>query len=265
MANETFTIVYADGAAAMGLVYTDTVAIGGVTIPNVPVQVVTNATDDFAPGDMDGMMGLGYQGGNNMCKPRQCKQLLDSAVISEGMEAVFTADLQPDGGSYDFGYIDPSKYVGEVAYTPILGARSGSWDFAAGSYFINGKLGRGGYDMGYAIMDTGTSLLYLQEDVVREFYEHVPSARFDSSTAVWTFHCSETPPDFSVKIAGVRFVVPGKALIYAPAASDDTVNCMGGIQSMGKDSGSIFGDVFMKHFFVIFDANKRRIGVAKQR
>lgn len=51
-------------------------------------------------------------------------------------DPVFTADLKKAApGSYDFGFIDNSKYTGSIAYTPVDNSQ-GVWGFTADSYSI---------------------------------------------------------------------------------------------------------------------------------
>ena len=67
----------------------------------------------------------------------------------------------------------------------------------------------------------------------------------------------------SVDIGGTTFTVPGSELNFQPLG-DGSGNCVGGIQQNDGLPGSIFGDVFMKNFFVVFDLGNNQIGVANQ-
>lgn len=171
------------------------------------------------------------------------------------MEPIFTADLQPGGGSYDFGIINSSKYIGEVTYTPVLAKRPAYWDFEAGSYSIGGHNGGGPEQIGCSIMSTGISPWYLPESATKAFYGSVPSAYYDASSAAWGLHCNNTPPDFCVQLGGVDFMVPRAALVFAPLDKDGE-SCVCGILQVFDDGMIIFGDKFMKHFSFVFDMGK---------
>ncbi|KAK2814347.1 hypothetical protein FQN49_008212 [Arthroderma sp. PD_2] len=69
-------------------------------------------------------------------------------------------------------------------------------------------------------------------------------------------------PDFTLSIGGYNAVVPGKFINYQPI---DGSTCFGGLQSGGSIGGpNIFGDVFLKSQFVVWDTQGPRIGFAPQ-
>lgn len=60
-----------------------------------------------------------------------------------------------------------------------------------------------------------------------------------------------------------KAVTPGKYIKMA-AVGDDESTCFGGIQSSDGMEFSIFGDVFLKNQYVVFDAEGPRLGFAPQ-
>ncbi|KAF2165915.1 hypothetical protein M409DRAFT_66870 [Zasmidium cellare ATCC 36951] len=251
---ETWSITYGDGSGSSGVVYADTVVVGGATVTSQAVEAATSVSSTFTSGNSDGLLGLGYESGNT-CTPSQCQTFFGN-FQSSASSALFTADLQSSGGSYDFGYIDASKYSGSITYVPTLQQNPSYWDFTADSD-ANGNA------IGYSIMDTGTSLWYLPSASVSGYYANVPSAQDSSSAGGYVFSCDESLPDFSVGIGGTTFTVPGAALNFQPLG-DGSGDCFGGLQVDDGLPGSIFGDVFMKNFFVVFDLGNNQVGVASQ-
>lgn len=254
--NQTWSILYGDGTGAEGIVYADKIIVGGATVTSQAVEAATSIASQFISQAGDGFLGLGFEDGNT-CSPDQCETFFGN-LMKSSPEPLFTADLQPDGGSYDFGYIDKSKYVGEIAYVDVLHESPAYWDFTAGIYSVGGKSG----SIGDSIMDTGTSIWYLPEDATNDFYGSFNSS-YDENEGAYVYSCDETPPDFSVEIGNTTFVVPGSAINFGPVG-DGTENCIGGIQYSDLLPGSIFGDMFMKNFFVVFNQGTEQIGVAKQ-
>lgn len=253
---ETWSIGYGDGSGASGTVYADTVVVGGATVTSQAVEAATSVSAGFAGGASDGLLGLGYESGNT-CSPSPCQTFFGN-LMSSTDSPLFTADLQTNGGSYDFGYIDSSKYSGDITYIDVLRENPSYWDFTAGDYSVGSSSG----SVGYAIMDTGTSLWYLPQGAVSDFYNSFGGS-YDSNQGLYVFPCDTTPSDMSVDMGGTTFTVPGSALNYQPA-NDGTGNCIGGIQYSQSLPGSIFGDVFMKNFFVVFNLGTNQIGVAEQ-
>jgi aspergillopepsin I len=99
------------------------------------------------------------------------------------------------------------------------------------------------------IVDTGTTLMLLADDTVDSYYANT-GATYDDSQGGYIYPCSTTLPDFSIQIEGYTATVPGSDIAFAQV--DDT-NCFGGIQSRGSNPFSIYGDVFLKSQYVVFD------------
>lgn len=258
----SWNIGYGDGSGASGTVYADKVVVGGVTATSQAVEAATSVSAQFSQDeDNDGLLGLAFSSINTV-KPQQQTTFFDT-VKSTLAKPLFTVDLKHGtAGTYDFGYIDSSKYTGSIAYTSVS-TSNGFWEFQAGGY-STGSSAVGG-SIGDAIMDTGTSLLYLPSSVVSSYYSKISGAKNDQTQGGYTFPCSATPPNFNVAIGGKTFTVPGSYIKYAP--TDNTGRtCFGGIQPNTGIGFTIFGDMFMKAVFVVFDqtTSSPRLGVAAQ-
>jgi len=199
----------------------------------------------------DGLLGLAFSSINTV-KPTKQTTFFDT-VKSSLAKPLFAVDLKAGApGTYDFGYIDSSKYKGSITYVPVSTA-NGFWEFTAGS------------GVGDSIADTGTSLLYLPDSVVDSYYSKVSGAKYDSQQGGYTFPCSTTLPNYNQVIGGATYTVPGKYINYAPIDSTGRT-CFGGIQSSDGIGFNIFGDVFLKAVYVIFDQSQSspRLGFAAQ-
>ena len=140
----------------------------------------------------------------------------------------------------------------------------GFWQFTAGGYSVGTSTTTSG-SIGTAIADTGTTLLYLPSAVVTAYYKQVSGATYNSQQGGYTFKCSATLPNFNVAIGGATYTVPGSYINYTPIDSAGTT-CFGGIQANTGIGFSIFGDIFLKSVFAVFDETQSspRIGFAKQ-
>ena len=112
-------------------------------------------------------------------------------------------------------------------------------------------------------IDTGTTLLLLEDTIVSDYYKKVDGAQNDDSAGGYVFPCDADLPDFTVTIGSYDAVVPGKHIKYAPVSTGSS-NCFGGIQSNSGIGFSIFGDIFLKSQYVVFDAEGPRLGFAAQ-
>jgi len=238
---ETWNISYGDGSGASGVVYSDKVVVGPVTATSQSVEAATSVSSSFTQDtDNDGLLGLAYPN-INTCAPKQCQTFFQT-VQSSLPQKVFTATLKHGKpGSYDFGFIDSTKYTGALTYTPVT--QQQYWMFKATTYSVGGTTYT--TNIGSSIADTGTTLWYLPSAVVSNYYSKVSGAKNSAAAGGWIFPCSATLPNFVVTIGGAQHTVPGSLINYAPYSS---TQCFGGIQPNTGIGFSIFGDIFLSKF-----------------
>jgi len=161
-------------------------------------------------------------------------------------------------GTYDFGFIDSSKYTGSLTYASVT-TRQGFWEFSLSGYAVgSGSFKSSSID---GIADTGTTLLYLPSSVVSAYYAQVSGAKNDLNAGGYTFPCSASLPAFTFGVGSARIVVPSEYINYAPYTGS---TCFGGIQSSSGIGINIFGDVALKSAYVVFDSTGPRIGWASK-
>jgi aspergillopepsin I len=242
-------------------VYADKVVVGPVTATSQAVEAATQVSAQFTQDvDNDGLLGLAFSSINTV-RPTSQLTFFDS-VKSTLKAKLFAVDLKKGAaGTYDFGYIDTSKYTGAITYVPVQSS-SGFWQFTASGYSVGSSTTTSG-SIGTAIADTGTTLLLIPAAAVKAYYAKVSGAKYDSTQGGYVFPCSASLPNFNVNIGGKVFVVPGSYINFAPV---DGSSCYGGIQSNDGIGMSIFGDVFLKSVYAIFDQTQSspRLGFAAQ-
>lgn len=246
----TWNITYGDGSSSSGNVYTDTVTVGQTTFANQAVELAEQVSDQFTQdAGNDGLLGLAFSSINTV-KPKQQLTFFDN-VKSSLSAPLFTADLQKGKpGTYAFGAIDDSAHTGEITYVDVDNSQ-GFWGFSADGYTVGNTNGGAISD---AIADTGTTLLLVDDSVVSDYYSGVDGAQNDQQQGGYTYPCSTTLPDISFTIGGYKATVPGSYVNYAPTDSSGTT-CFGGIQSNSGIGFSIFGDIFLKSQFVVFNGD----------
>ncbi|KAL2195550.1 aspartic peptidase domain-containing protein [Corynascus similis CBS 632.67] len=256
----TWQISYGDGSSSSGNVYTDTVDVGGLTVPSQAVEAATKVSDEFTSDfNNDGLLGLGFSSINTV-QPVAQKTFFDNA--KDKLDApVFTADLKASApGHFNFGYIDHGAYTGTITYTSV-DSSDGFWAWTSPGYAVGSGSFKSTTIQGIA--DTGTSLLLLPSSVVSAYYGQVSGARYDSIQGGYTLPCSGTVPDFAFGVGdnNTTITVPGDYVRYA--ATDSTgLTCFGGIQADTGIGFSIYGDVALKAAFVVFDGGKQQLGWA---
>ncbi|KAF2466381.1 Asp-domain-containing protein [Lindgomyces ingoldianus] len=257
----SWKISYGDGSGASGTVYADKVVVGGVTATSQAVEAATSVSTQFQQDrDTDGLLGLAFSSINTV-KPTAAKTFFDN-VKANLASPVFAVTLKYHAaGTYDFGFLDSTKYTGDITYTSVK-TTNGFWEFTSTGYAVgSGSTTTASID---AIADTGTTLLYLPSAVVKAYYAKVTSAQNSNTYGGWVFPCSTTLPDFTLVIGGSKQVVPGKHINYAPVQTGSTT-CYGGIQDNTGIGFSIFGDIFLKSKYVVHEMSSTpRIGFAQQ-
>ncbi|CRG86996.1 aspergillopepsin I [Talaromyces islandicus] len=253
----SWDISYGDGSSAKGSVYKDVVTVGGVTFDKQAVEAASSVSSEFTQDtSIDGLLGLAFSSINTV-SPTPQKTFFDN-VKSSLDKPLFVAILKHNAaGSYDFGFTDDSKYTGEIAYTDVDSSQ-GFWSFTADSYSIGGEDAGSSID---GIADTGTTLVLLDDDVVEAYYDSIDSAQYDDSQGGYVFDCDADVPEFAITIGDYTATIPGEYINFASAGSN---TCFGGIQSNSGIGFSIFGDVFLKSQYVVFDASGPQIGFAAQ-
>ncbi|KAI4253852.1 MAG: hypothetical protein LQ352_003436 [Teloschistes flavicans] len=250
----TWKISYGDGSGASGNVYTDTVKVGSTTVSGQAVELAQQISAQFANDiDNDGLLGLAFDSINTV-QPNKQKTFFSNAKASLSAP-LFTANLKKGKpGTYTFGYIDSAQHSGAITYVPVNTA-NGFWEFTCNGYAIgSGAFTSLSID---SIADTGTTLLYLPSSVVTAYYAKVSGAKYDSTQGGYTFPCSATLPSITLGIGSYKAVVPGSYINFAPVTSS---TCFGGIQSNTGIGFSIFGDIFLKSQFVVFQASPLQLG-----
>lgn len=256
----TWQITYGDGSGASGDVYTDDVEVGGIVVKGQAVELASNISEQFSQDTTnDGLLGLSFSSINTV-QPKAQTTWFDSAV-QQGLfdKNLFTVDLKHNApGSYDFGFIDNSKYDGDIVYTDIKSSQ-GFWEFTGTGYSIgDGEFTESSID---AIADTGTTLLLMDDSIVSAYYKQVDGAQMDQTQGGYVFDCSVELPDFTLGIGDGKSTIPG-TLMSLGGVGDGSNNCFGGLQSNEGIGLSIYGDVWLKAVLAIFDADNNQFGYA---
>ncbi|KAI4154862.1 MAG: hypothetical protein LQ340_001389 [Diploschistes diacapsis] len=274
----SWQISYGDGSSASGLVYTDDVKAGDVTANGQAIELAKNVSDSFmSDHNNNGLLGLGFPkgttdgAGNTISIDGNSapQNTFFSTVRSKLPLPLFTADLKHQAaGSYDFGFIDKSKYTGDIKYFDA-DSSSAYWGVTSQRY---GVVGQKSVDKKInTIIDTGTTLLLMPQYVLDAYYKNVKNSRNDQNLGGYVFPCSEKIPDFTIGFGTApndfTATIPAKYMNFGPAQSSDPTTCFGGMQFMSASPGldAIYGDIFLKAVFTVFEAktdDKPRLGFA---
>ncbi|KAI4271168.1 MAG: hypothetical protein LQ337_006203 [Flavoplaca oasis] len=268
----TWEIIYGDGSGARGRVGTDTVKIGTTTVTNQAVELADDVSLQFQ-GDIlnDGVLGLGFDSINSgelfailniitgstiLVQPVRQKTFFSNAKASLSAP-LFTANLkrgQP--GSYTFGFINAAEHTSSITYVPV-DSDKGFWGLTINGYAV----GTAAFKTSSfkAVADTGTTLLFLPDTIVRAYYRSVRDSGYNYALGGYTYPCSVTLPSLTLGIGSYKAVIPGSYVTFQPV---DSELCYGGIQPSDGIGIAVFGGIFLKSQFVVFQSSPLQLGFA---
>ncbi|KAJ5137501.1 aspartic protease pepA [Penicillium atrosanguineum] len=235
-----FDIEYADGTGLSGPVGTEDVTIGGITVQSQYIGVPDDVRTD--PNVLQaGCLGMApnpftMTPGDQKTWHQNAEPMLD--------EPLWTVDFRSDRpGSMDFGYIDSSKYTGEISYVPATSR------VEHGDSLIGGLLNM--------IADTGTPATTLPVGVTDYYYSNIDgSSRDPSDDTAYIIPCDSSPPDLTLGFDGGSVTIPGSQI------NQGTVDggCRGALYI--TTSGGNLGSAMFDSNFVVYSQTNARIGFA---
>ncbi|KAI0920795.1 hypothetical protein AcW1_005030 [Taiwanofungus camphoratus] len=260
-ADGTWNISYGDGSSASGDVYTDTVSVAGLTIKGQAVEAAKELSSSFLKdGGNDGLLGLAWPSINTV-RPKPVATPVEN-MINKGLidPPVFTVKLGHghESSFYSFGFIDDTVTSNPLTYTPVDNSQ-GFWQVASTSWTLNGeKKERSGNT---AILDTGTTLCLVNDDVVEAIYGTIEGAKYSNEQGGWMYPTSATIPTVSFAVGDTLYTLNSTDFAFGDAGDGYT---FGGIQSSGNLGFDIFGDVFLKSVYVVFNQGEQKVGLAQR-
>ncbi|CAK7565805.1 MAG: hypothetical protein SEPTF4163_003732 [Sporothrix epigloea] len=262
MQGYSWKIKYGDSSSASGDVGTDTVMIGGLTVPNQAVELAKKISDQFMQSSGDGLFGLAWSSINTVSKcfiPRPqltpVENMIASKILPKGHQ-FFTACLYSsrDKGKesfYTFGYIDSQFSGQEIAWTNIDNS-NGWWQFPSTSITIGGE--KVNLPDNTAIADTGTTLCILSDKACKALYAAIPGAKYDETQQGWVIPAIvalDQLPSVKIAVGDNDFELQPEDLVYGEP--EDGV-WFGAVQSRGDLGLDILGDVFLKSIYAVRSA-----------
>ncbi|CUA77935.1 hypothetical protein RSOLAG22IIIB_12914 [Rhizoctonia solani] len=258
----TWKISYGDGSHASGNVVLDTITIGDITIKKQAVEVAQELSDEFLRGGSDGLLGLAFPK-LNIVQPHQQNTPMQN-MVEQGLvkDPIFTVklDKHDSRGFYTFGYINENVHSSKLYWQTVM-TENGWWEVVSPYVRIGSKI----YNRGRsntAIIDTGTTLILMDDQTVERLYSQIRGAKLDQTIGGYIFPTNAHVPELAFCVGTWLFTVPSGDLAFSDAGNGMSY---GAIQSRGQNKQDILGDVFLKHVYVVFDQGTNpRVGVAQR-
>lgn len=265
--NDLFNITYVDGTGAVGDYVKDTVRFGGATLVGQEFGIGNSSSTE------EGIIGIGYpineaivSYDNGKTYSNVPEHLMQAGYIESNAYSLWLNDLDASTGSILFGGVDTDKYTGSLETLPIIQIDGLYAEFiiALTAIGANGSTGSIASNLNTpALFDSGTSLMYLPNDVTQSIYDSV-GAQYDSSQGAAFVDCSLAKStgtiDFTFSSPTIK--VPMNELVIVAGVDQGQPICILGIGPAG-DSTPVLGDTFLRSAYVVFDLTNNELSIAQ--
>lgn len=272
--NNDFNISYVDGSGAVGSYISDTLGFGSVTLPNFQFGLGEDSSSSM------GVLGIGYpinevqvNRAGGQAYPNLPQALLNAGHINTNAYSLWLNDLDASTGSILFGGVDTNKYTGNLVTVPIIPTDGVFFELAVAlsGVSVNGKSVGGSSDLPVAvILDSGTSLLYLPDDIVTDIYNQV-NIVYEQGTAYGYCEDATSSKSLSFTFSGQTINVPFSEL-YIPVGTltngqpvtfqNGKEACIFGV-APADGSTPLLGDTFLRSAYVVYDLSANEISIAQ--
>ncbi|KAH7322101.1 acid protease [Rhizoctonia solani] len=254
--NGEFRITYGDGSGVSGPVYADTVTVAGLSAEGQLFSPI-NQTSGMEDYGTDGLMGLAFKSISQINAPTFIDTLFSQNKIPK---PIFSMRLASAPGSELYiGGTNPSKYTGEITYTPLTNQ---TYWLVDGSASANGQEGFNGK----MIIDSGTTAILGPYNSVWNWWSRVPGSasclpRDCGAPGYFTYPCANGP-SVSFNFGGRGFPVAAEDFSLGSLSRNSSI-CVGAIGILDTPENAwVVGDAFMKGVYTVFDASESRVGFA---
>ncbi|GAA5965342.1 hypothetical protein JCM3765_007171 [Sporobolomyces pararoseus] len=255
VAGKKLSITYGDGSSTQGVVYTDTVNFGGMTINPQTFGAANALTSDFAADPYDGLMGMAFSSISTLGATTPFESLTKQAKLAANRFSFYLANA---GSQLYLGGLDSSKIVaGSTKYYPVTNA---------GYWLLDAKVNIGGTAVSSvgkfsAIIDTGTSVIVAPTADAAAFWAKVPNSGVYGS-GYYTYDCA-SPPQISFSFGSSfaeQWAVSGSSFNLGKVSAGSS-RCVGAV--VGADigiQGWVLGDAFLENVYSTYDLDAKAVG-----
>ncbi|KAG0348771.1 hypothetical protein BG004_004238 [Podila humilis] len=285
-------ITYGDLSQADGTLGHDIVRVDDIKVHNQQIALVASESSGFDD-KIDGIMGLSFGALSTSITSTKTvfENMLAQKLVGRGIFSFYLGKTSiKGGGEVIFGDMDLSRIEPghTITYTPVTRAKY--WQINIENVVVNSKIvtakphnkDKDNKDKDededednndddndhenkaniHGIVDTGTTLMIVPNKIARQIHRRIAGAKMVGPS--WAVPCdlaTRTRKEAKVEliIEGKRFGIPFEDVVRE--ATDTAGMCFSAMQSSSA-SFMIIGDVFIKNNYIVFDQERKRIGIA---
>lgn len=265
--NGDFNISYVDGSGSAGDYVKDTVRFADIVLEGQQFGVGYYSTSQ------EGVLGIGYPINEVAVAyfgddpyPNIPVHMVNDGLINTNAYSLWLNDLDASTGSILFGGVNTDKFIGTLAEIPIVPEQGYYAEFVIALTAIgaNGTEGSIADDLQYpALLDSGSSLMYLPNDIVRNIYDTY-GAQYDSEQGAAFVDCglADLDASFEFTFSGITISVAMDELIILAGYQGIQPICIFGIAPTGSMT-PVLGDTFLRSAYVVYNLAGNEIGLAQ--
>ncbi|CAO3597860.1 unnamed protein product [Absidia cylindrospora] len=220
--NMLFTVTYGQGYSH-GLFAQDTFTVNGASVPDVYFGLSVANDGELTDAGADGILGLGpdalskFNNPDAKTLPTLVTSMFDHKVITKNVFSIYFHPVSDDtvpwespiNGDITFGGVNKTNLKGEITYAPVTKNRQlqNYWAADIDHIYIGKKSAR--YDKTLtALIDTGSTLIYLPAAIIRQIFSKVEG--FRRANGLYAVPCDST------QVKPVTFEINGNKLVLHP-------------------------------------------------
>jgi hypothetical protein len=264
--NSLFNISYVDGSGSSGDYVTDVFRIGGASLQNQQLGV------GYVSSSEEGILGIGYPANEAILQySRQPyvnvpQHMMQSGLINTNAYSLWLNDLDASKGSILFGGVNTEKYTGSLQTLPIIAEQGVYAEFiiALTGVGYNGNQNSIASNLNTAaLLDSGSSLMYLPNDVTESIYK-MTGAKYSQEYGAAFIDCNmrynETTIDFTFSSPTIRVSMSELVLVMGYQGRNPV--CILGI-APADGTTPVLGDTFLRSAYVVYDITNNEISLAQ--
>jgi len=239
----------------------DTVAVGGLSSPNISLFLITEQTPTFNVDTFSGIQGMSARA-----------QGFFAALVDRGLPSLFGLFLTPlavGDAELTIGGIDDSKFSGDLTFASQAEDSGATWQLNSPGIFVNGKTNSVLNVPRTIIFDSGTSNVYFPTATAEAIYALISPDIKPNPAEGGTFGIAcdlipTLPAVISVTFTSqegkpFNLTIPSSELSVGPFANNASL-CQTLVNSFeGLD---LVGGSLLKHYYSVWDVGNQRMGFA---
>ncbi|XP_046719797.1 gastricsin-like [Silurus meridionalis] len=262
--SQTFYLGYGFGSIS-GIFGYDTVTLSGIQIPNQVIGLSTNEpSQTFLMAPFDGILGLAYRSISIVNAMPLMDNMMQQGLLQQNLFGFYLSPYGQSGSEVSFGAVDTNMYQGQINWTPVTAETY--WQIGIQEFQISGQ--QTGWCSQYggcqAIVDTGTPSLTAPSSVMSSLMQYIGAQQ--NSYGEYAVDCSQVG-----KLPTLTFTISGSTFPLAPSAyiqERQSGYCIVDIYptylpAQNNQPLWIFGDVFLRVYYSVYDRENNQVGFAQ--